>query len=136
MHACIITHNSTFHLLFLTVYTSTSLATVFSARTTAMKVTIDLGRLKGVRGLICGLLLGALLAVLLCLALFTAKNNDVVNLFQADICVLYWSTDSLLGGDYSLCAYVIGGSSTVLVLVAVLLCQALAVIFFAPAFTE
>lgn len=105
-------------------------------------VKVDLGRLYGRRGVLCGLLAAAVIATVICLAVFTAKHNEIGSLLfrPADVpwCSLFLKQDNLLptSGPIGACQYVIGGSATVMVLLLGLLIETLLVVFFAFAFTE
>ena len=103
-------------------------------------VKVDLGRLYGRRGVLCGLLAAAVIATVVCLAVFTAKHNEISSLFPSDVpwCSLFVKWDNILpaSGPISVCQYVIGGSATVMVLLLGLLIETLLVVFFAFAFTE
>ena len=104
-------------------------------------VKVDLGRLYGRRGVLCGLLAAAVIATVICLAVFTAKHNEIGSLWGlADVqwCSLFLKQDNFLptSGPIGACQYVIGGSATVMVLLLGLLIETLLVVFFAFAFTE
>ena len=96
-------------------------------------VKVDLGRLYGRRGVLCGLLAAAVIATVICLAVFTAKHNEIGS---ADVCTLFLKFQPPTNGPVSACQYVIGGSATVMVLLLGLLIETLLVVFFAFAFTE
>ena len=103
-------------------------------------VEVDLGRLYGRRGVLCGLLAAAVITTVVCLAVFTAKHNEISSLWRTgDVCTLFLTKDNFLvptNGPISVCQYVIGGSATVMVLLLCLLIETLLVVFFAFAFTE
>ena len=104
-----------------------------------MHVEVDFGRLYGRRGVLCGLLAAAVIATVICLAVFTAKHNEIGSFWPADVCTLFLKQDNLIlptSGPISACQYVIGGSATVMVLLLALLIETLLVVFFAFAFAE
>ena len=102
-----------------------------------VKIDVNLGRLKGLRGILCGLLCAAIISTILCIGLFAGKTNEINSALRSDVCSLFLTSKSpLSGSDPSICHYVIGGSATVLALLLVLLIETLVVVFFAFAFTE
>ena len=99
-------------------------------------VEVDFGRLYGRRGVLCGLLAAAVIATVICLAVFTAKHNEIGSFWPVDVCTLFLKQDDSTSGPISACQYVIGGSATVMVLLLALLIETLLVVFFAFAFAE
>ena len=103
-----------------------------------VKINVDLGRLKGFRGILCALLCAAIISTTLCIGLFTGKTNEInsIGIYGSDFCSLFATLRPPKTADPSICHYAIGGSATVLMLLLVLLVETLVVVFFAFAFTE
>ena len=91
-----------------------------------MEVKVHLDRLKGGHFILCVLLVAGLVSCSLCLAVFTAKNNEIQN-ENPFFCPLFVDSN----GDhpsYSICQFVIGGSALVLVMIVVFLVEAVFVV--------
>lgn len=101
-----------------------------------LDVRVDLGALKGIRGVTCGLLVGALVATVICLSVFAGKQGEINSNSPFEVCSLFFKGVGEPAPSTSICQYVIGGSATVLVLVFILLVETLSIVFFAFAFSE
>ena len=113
-----------------------------------IEINVNIDRLKGRRGILCGLLCAAVFGTLLCLGLFAGKTNEInsagstlesdyfCSLFVKRIVLRVGSSYLLKTSDPSICHYVIGGSVIVFLILLVLLMETLLAVFFAFAFTE
>ena len=114
-----------------------------------IEINVNIDRLKGRRGILCGLLCAAVFGTLLCLGLFAGKTNEINSdgsTVGVDVCSLFvkhvfYVPDTephirLRSSSPSICHYVIGGSVIVFLILLVLLTETLIAVFIAFAFTE
>ena len=102
-----------------------------------VEIKVDVKRLKGRRGILCGLLGAAVITTVLCLGLLAGKTHEInAGAGGRDVCTLFTNFQTSSTADPSVCHYVIAGSSLVLVFLLVLLTETLLAVLIAFAYTE
>lgn len=95
--------------------------------TKVIEMKVDPGRLKNLRGVVCGLLPATFVTTVICLSVF--NSAEASNLFQ---CYLFRQSTP----QPSACQFVIAGSVIVMLVMAVLFVETISALFCAFAFTE
>ena len=101
-----------------------------------VEINVDVKRLKGRRGILCGLLGAAVITTVLCLGLFAGKTNEINAASGGDACTLFANFQTASSASPSVCNYVIAGSSLVFIFLLVLLTETLLAVLIAFAYTE